>query len=158
MALPKEARACRHDLGVGGGASEICVVANARIPVASELSDQAHARKAESLEGLIVRYSKPGPAPPSRFDQIEVEFCKNSWFQNILACGTSRIFPSARLQVYARRPPNIELQAVEILLSDTQIQAIRSAFGKRRDAQVGVLPTDHRSKSKSANFDVVSHF
>ena len=42
---------------------------------------------------------------------------------------------------------NIELQAVEILLSDTQIQAIRSAFGKRRDAQVGVLPTDHRSKS-----------
>jgi hypothetical protein len=45
MALPKEARACRHDLGVGGGASEISVVANARIPVASELSEQAHARK-----------------------------------------------------------------------------------------------------------------
>src|SRR6478736_5365856 len=89
MALPQEAHACRHDLGVGGGAPEIGVVIKARIPVASELRD------------------KPGPARPSRFDQIEVEFCKNSWFQNILTCGMSRIFPSARLQVYASRPPTL---------------------------------------------------
>jgi hypothetical protein len=63
MALPNVANTCGNDLGVGGGAPEIGVVINARIPVASELSDQTHARKDGVSRGVDGRRERFGRNP-----------------------------------------------------------------------------------------------
>jgi hypothetical protein len=121
VALPKAARARGNDVGIGGGAPEIGVVIDARIPAASELSDQARARKdgvSRFADGTIVE-SRPsstietGPNRGGVLQELKVPEHSHLWNQENLALGkTPRICESSAY---------IELQAVEILLSYPQI-------------------------------------